>query len=224
MKKMRWGKWIGAVTLGVAVFGAAGVEADTITTGGAFPDTAEIIAATAAESTFGDDANVSLAQTFSLDSAFSARAIYLAYENDDRAVTDWTMTVSIFEVADVTAAGLVPAGDDVYTGTFTFPYVEAGTVARLDLTTPLSLNASVGTGGYAIQIAEAAGADFNPGWEWLRPTSAVYDGGAMYEDGLLKNAGERDLSLAISSIPEPGTLGLLGISAIGAFAIRRFKV
>lgn len=219
--------WICSVLVGALVTSiAANVNADTITFDGPWPGAAEVIAATPDVASFGDDANVSLAQTFSVDSAFDATAIWLVYENDDRAVVDWNMTLTIFEVADVQASSIV-AGATVYSGSFVFPYVgNADTVAAIELDTPLSLNASVGTAGYALQITEASGGDFNPGWEWLRTGSgdaSVYDGGHGYEDGNEKGTGTaaRDFTLAVSSvIPEPSSLALLLIGAVALVARR----
>ncbi|MDF7809151.1 DNRLRE domain-containing protein [Pontiellaceae bacterium B12219] len=199
------------------VLGASVAYADTITTYGKadYPGTAEVVTVPADDASFGDDANESLAQTFTVDTEFLAQRIYLPYENDSNGNMDWSMTVTIFEVADVEASTL-EAGTIVYSGTFTFPATspsDADTTAQIDLTTPIVLAASVGTSGYAIQITESSGADFNPGWEWLRPTDDAYAGGVMYEDGVIKNNGDRDLSFAISSIPGPPTPGTLTVEA-----------
>lgn len=204
MKKRTCG--VGAAALMVAIFGIASAGADTISfTDTAYPSTAEVVAAPLDNATFGDDANVSLTQTFSVNNTFSAGAIYLPYRSDlTGKTTDWTMTVRIFAVANVLATDLVAEGEDLYTGTFTFLNIgQTLSIARIDLTTPVLLNASVGTSGYAIKITEENGADFNPGWEWMRPTSEAYAGGVMYEDDIIKNAGARDLSFAISGIPDP---------------------
>ena len=217
------------MALVVALFGVAASHADTITVDEPWSVAPEVEAATPVEATFGDDANVSLAQSFSVGSAFSAEAIYLVYENDANAYTNWNMTVTIFEVADVQAANLVP-GTTVYTGTLTFPapvgFAGSDTIARIDLTTPLALNASVGTEGYALQITESSGGGFNPGFEWLRTGSSagnVYAGGSAYEDGVTKglDADGRDFSLAISSIPEPAAISLFAALGGGILFIRR---
>lgn len=213
----------------VALFGVATSHADTITVDGPWSAAAEVEAATPGDASFGDDANVSLAQSFSVGSAFSAEAIYLAYENDSNAYTNWNMTLTIFEVADVQATNLV-AGTTVYSGSFTFPAPVGSsgsdTIARIDLTTPLALNASVGTEGYALQITESSDGDFNPGFEWLRTGNTagnVYAGGAAYEDGITKGVGAsgRDFSLAISSIPEPATISLFAALGGGILFMRR---
>lgn len=204
--------WLCILLVGVLITSVVGsVNANTITTGGPWPATAEVIAATADQVGFGDDANVSLAQTFSVESAFSAQAIFLVYENDTRSNVTWNLTMTLFEVADVHAVNLEAAGAPVFTDSFTFPPVGGSdTIARIDLDTPLPLDASVGTAGYALQIS---GTDFNPGWEWLRTSSAgnVYGGGQAYEDGAEKGSGvdSRDFSLAVSSVPEPAGMALV---------------
>ncbi|MDF7798604.1 PEP-CTERM sorting domain-containing protein [Pontiellaceae bacterium B1224] len=226
MKKMSRKKW-SALALSAAVFCGVTVEADTIATGGSFPTSAEVIAATPDVGDFGDDANDSVAQTFSVSSAFSAQAIYLEYETDANANVDWNMKLTIFEVTDVHATNLVQ-GAIVYADTFTFPPVGGSdSIAQINLTTPLSLNASAGDSGYGLQITtEDNGGDFNPGFEWLRTTDGtggdVYAGGEAYESNVLK--ADRDFVLAISSIPEPATLGLIGVCAIGSLIVRRFKM
>jgi hypothetical protein len=199
---------LGAVVLLVAGFGVAAVNADSITTYPKvdYPATAEIITVPSADADFGDDANVSLAQTFSVDAAFSLQTIYIPYENDANGIAAWSMKIRIFPVADVSAVTLVASGADVYTGTFTFtapPDDLTQYMAQIELTNAVPLAASEGTSGYAMEITEASGGDFNPGWEWLRPTSESYAGGVMYEDGAIKNSGERDLSLALAGAPVP---------------------
>lgn len=191
-----------------SLISAAAIKADTITIIDSFPTSGEIVAATDNMSLTGDDGNISLAQSFSVDSAFSAKTIYLIYENDSNGYQDWDMTVTIFEVADVSALTLIP-GTPVYTNTFTFPAPLGGsgtdTIAKLELTTPVALNASVGTAGYAIQFSEASGNGSNPGFEWLRTGSSfanAYPGGVAYDDSNAKNDGERDFTLVISSLAD----------------------
>jgi hypothetical protein len=202
--EMRRGVMRTATALLVAGFGIGSARADTINFGDTdFPDFAEIVISSVADASFGDDANVSLAQTFTVSNDFSAGLIYLPYECDPNgSAEDWSMTVRIFSVTNVAAETLVE-GTNLYTGTFTFPNNgDTDDIARIQLSTPVFLSASVGSAGYAIQINEAVGADFNPGLEWLRPTANVYAGGVMYEDGSTKQDGERDLAVAIAGVPD----------------------
>ena len=202
---------LGAAALVAAVFGVMAVHADTFSTYSKvdYPGDAEVVTVPAADAGFGDDANGSLAQTFTVSNAFSLGTIYIPYENDTSGSTaDWSMTVRIFPVADVSSNIIVAAGADVYTNTFTFPYVGGSdTTAEINLTTPVALATNEAPAGYALEITESSGGDFNPGFEWLRATVAnPYAGGDMYEDGNVKGTGAaaRDLSLALAP-PLPPT-------------------
>lgn len=204
MRKTGRIKLSGALALGIALCCGGNADADRISfeVGDlAYPDFAEIVAAPLADAGFGDDANASLAQTLTVTNTFDAGAIYIPYRTDlNGGSNDWSMTVRIVEVADITASNFVAVSTN-YSGTFTFPNI-GGTVslATIELDTPVTLTTGV---GYAIEVVEENGADFNPGWEWMRPTAEAYAGGVMYEDGLIKNDGARDLSLAVSSTPPP---------------------
>ena len=211
--------------------------ASTITIGAdvPYPATAELVTVPSESSSFGDDANVSLAQSFEVSTGFSIASILIPYENDTRANVDWSMTVSIFEVANRFATNFTPSGAAVYTETFTFPATGNGdgsiaanteVIAQIDLMTPVPLTASIGMAGYALQITESSDADFNPGFEWLRPTSDQYAGGQMYEDGVVKNPnattglGARDASFALLAVPIPEPSAAL-LSLIGAVCFMR---
>ena len=79
--------------------------------------------------------------------------------------------MTIFEVADVQAVDLWWRVRPCLPMRSRSPLLEVrDTIARIDLDTPLSLNASVGTAGYAIQVT---GDDSIPGWEWLRTVSST---------------------------------------------------
>ncbi|MFC7337781.1 PEP-CTERM sorting domain-containing protein [Haloferula chungangensis] len=213
---------LGTAALIVAAFGIAPAYAATLITYPKtdYPASSEVITVPAGDAGFGDDANVSLTQTFKVDSSFTARRIYLAYRNDPNGGTgEWSMNVRLFAVADVFATDLTDpgTGSDLFSGTFSFTNMgDTELIAQIDLTSGVLLDASVGNSGYALHITESSNADFNPGWEWLRPTSEAYADGNMYEDGVEKNGGERDLSLAISSVPEPSgaLLSLLGATLL----------
>lgn len=204
-----------------------------------YPATAEVVTVASESSGFGDDANVSLAQSFAVDSGFTVGSILIPYENQATvaANVDWEMTVSIFAVADRFATNLTPLGANLYSETFVFPATGAGdgsaaanteVIAQIDLSSPFFLAASIGSAGYAMQIVESSGADWNPGFEWMRPTNDAYAGGQMYEDALVKNPnatsglGERDLSFALLPVPEPSSTALLGLGGL-ALMLRRRK-
>ncbi|CAD7694868.1 unnamed protein product [Ostreobium quekettii] len=171
-----------------------------------FPGSAEVIVATPAQGAFGQDAAISLAQSFSVDNAFSLQSIFLEYENDSNSPGDKTLTMSIFEVADVNAVSLAEPpleADILFSDSVTFPFVSSSTVAQIGLDSPLSLSPSVGASGYAIHF----GGTTAPGWEWLRTTNNtgadVYSGGKAYQDGPEKSSGTRDFTLALSSDAPP---------------------
>lgn len=220
--------FMGALVLLVAFDGkAATVTFDAVADGGKFPADAEVVAATLAQRQFGDDTDDTLAQSVTVDNAFTLKSIYLAFESDTRLEEDETATMTIFKVADVNAAihDEPPlAADILLTDTVTFPYVAgADTVAHIVLDTPLELPASVGTSGYAVHFAGTT----NPGWEWLRTGSAfgnIYADGSGYEAGSEKGAGAsgRDFTLALSSVvPEPSSMLLCVLGTGICLASRR---
>ena len=217
------------VMLAVSV---AQVQADTITV---IPDApyenAAFVTVPSEDSGFGDDADESLAQSFTLGSDLTVGSILIPYENDTDGNQDWDMTVEIFSVADAFATN-VTAGTTFYSNNFVFPATGVGdgstaanteVIAQLDLTTPFLLTA----GTYAIQISETNDADFNPGWEWIRPTNDAYTDGQAYENGVVKNTnaaglGERDFSFAlVAAVPEPSSLALLGLGSLVMVTRRR---
>jgi hypothetical protein len=183
---------------------SAALFVDTDTDPSFFPASAEVIAATMSQGAFGDDASTSLAQSFTVNSAFSLETIYLGYENDNNANVDQTLTLTIFNVTDVQAATHDEpplAGDVLFTDTVTFPAVGGtDTVAGIHMDSPLALAA----GGYAIRFSDTT----SPGWEWLRTGNTdndVYAGGHGYENGAEKGTGTsaRDFTLALSSVALP---------------------
>ena len=212
----------------------AQVQADTITIipDAPYDSSAVFVSVPSEDSGFGDDANESLGQSFILPNDITVGSILIPYENDGNNQADFSGTVEIFSVADVFATELT-AVTSLYSGTFTFPLTEpvnTEVIAQLDLTTPFALPASVGNAGYAIQISESNNADFNPGWEWIRPTDDAFAGGQAYENGDVKNPnagtglGERDFSFALlppSTVPEPSSVVVVGLAGLAAVARRR---
>jgi hypothetical protein len=210
--------WLGSLLIGLLVTSATtSMEAATITVGGAWPASAEVVTATPDQSSFGQDAPISLAQSFQTDTPFSLQTIFLEYENDTNAAGDKTVTMTIFTVADVNAAthDEPPTSGILLTDSVTFPYVAGtDTVARIALDSPLAISANAGTDGYITRFTDGG----DPGWEWRRTGSThnnTYAGGKAYEDGSEKTDGLRDYTLALSSVPEPSGLAL---AALAAFA------
>ncbi|QDU91445.1 hypothetical protein Pla175_48730 [Pirellulimonas nuda] len=212
-----WTRSIPSVLLVTAATAAnaASITVQSVDMGGNFPAGAEIVAATPAESSFGDDADASLAQSFTVVDPLSLRRIFLMYQNDDRAPGDKALTMTISRVADVDAATHddppLPA-DVLLTDSVTFPYVDGvDTIAAITLDAPLDLAA----GGYLLRFSGTT----NPGWEWFRTTAgsggSVYAGGKGYEDGVEKDQGGRDFSLALSSVPEPSSVAMILSAAFG---------
>lgn len=188
------------IALSSSSFGQLRVE--TSTDAAFFPGVAEVIAATPAQSSFGDDATTSLAQSFTVTSAFSLETLFLEYEYDTGFAGDQTVTMSIFNlpvgagVNDASHIDPPDPGDLVVSGMVTFP--NAGgtdTIAAIGLDSTLNLD----PGGYLLHFSDTS----NPGWEWMRTTSSggsPYADGRAYENGVEKGTDGRDFSLALSSV------------------------
>ncbi len=201
-------------------------DAVTVYTGDFFPSVAEVIAATPSDpGLFGDDANVSLTQTFQVDSTFSLKSIVLSYEYDSRASSiPGTIDIEIFEVADVGAANIAAGASLLSETGLLMPVLNPMEEGSIVLDTPLVLPATAGTAGYALQVTNSG----NPGFEWRRTGStagSVYDFGQAYEDGVEKNDGNRDFVVALTSeaIPEPSS-AVLASALLVAGATRRRRV
>jgi len=178
-----------------------------------FPSIAEVIAADPASNNFGDDASVSLTQTFQVEADFDARSITLAYEYDSNAAVPGTIDIAIYEVADVFAPSITP-GASLFSATGVEVPDDADHV-QFVLDTPLTLAATAGDAGYAFEVSNGG----NPGFEWRRTGGTrndFYAFGQFYEDGVWKNSGQRDGALAISStaIPEPHALSIAGVALV----------
>ena len=175
----------------------------SIFTGGLFPGTgeAEVIAASLdAVGLNGDDAAISLAQTFQVPSSFDLRSIFLDYEFDPLVdPNEVRVNVEIFEVADVGAASIAQGKSLLTLTGLTMPTMLSSEETAIVLDSPLTLPATTGTAGYALRITNGG----NPGFEWRRTGStagSVYAYGQAYEDGVEKLNGERDFVLALSSV------------------------
>ena len=160
----------------------------------------QVAVATLDQASLGDDAEVSLSQTFQIDSTFELNTILLGYEYDPNADSNHSLiNVEIFEVEDVAAADLVHGTSLLTITGLVMPQNAANSdESAIVLDSPLTLEATTGTKGYALRITNGK----NPGFEWLRTGSSsasVYASGQAYEDGDAKQSGDRDFVLALSS-------------------------
>ena len=199
------------VPVACAMSFASHASAVSIVTGdNVFPLSAEVVAADPAINNFGDDASESLTQTFQVDTTFDALSITIAYEYDSNGTVPGSIDIEVFEVADVFASSIT-AGTSLFSATGVVVPGDADHV-QFVLDSPLTLAATSGTAGYAFEISNGG----NPGFEWRRTGGTrnnVYAFGQFYEDGVWKNSGERDGTLAISStaIPEPHSFVLAAV-------------
>ena len=202
-----WGNWVphGATDLGANEFTVGGFTGPpvTVVTGDLFPQAnrANVVAAMPdTVSRFGDDAHASLTQTFQVDSAFDLKSIVLNYEYDAAVdPNDILINLEIFEVENVAANLFVPGKSLLTLNGLSMPDLNSAEEAAIVLDSAVSLSATSGAGGYALQITNGG----NPGFEWRRTGSSagsVYAYGQAYEDGVEKFEGERDFVLALSEL------------------------
>jgi hypothetical protein len=167
------------------------------------------------------DENRFLTQTFQVASGFTLGKIYI---DVDSLAANSTFDISIFSVAD-TNAGARP--DDIPTGTnllattsATTPGSISGTSSVLEFdftgTDQITLAASVGTAGYAIQF-NVTGPDVDP-FVWRAHSSGsgttntdLYTTGQGYASVLGGGFthSETDFSLGLVAVPEPSSFALL---------------
>jgi hypothetical protein len=172
-------------------------------------------------------------QTFQVGTTFTLDAIYLEYQAPGGGVyADGDFTLSIYNVADVSASTL-SLGSLVVSGTFTsdattraaagFTTSDSSTsLLKFDFTgtDEVSLAATSGTAGYAIQFTTTTGT--SPVFTGQRyGFSDSYAGGSSYETGAI-NAG-LDYALAITAVPEPSAMALMGFAGVALLARRRRK-
>lgn len=170
-------------------------------------------------------------QTFQVGTTFTLDAVYLEYENGG--YNDGDITLGIYNVADVTA-GTLSLGSLMVSGTFTSnatTRAAAGFTSSGDITSLLkfdftdidevSLAATSGTAGYALQIATTTGA--NPVFAWQRAGGDLYSGGSSYEAGGINAGLDYAMAITAAAVPEPSRMLLLGLSLFGMLTIRRRK-
>ena len=169
----------------------------TVFTNRSMPDSLSVVAART--DTFrlsGDDAEVSLSQTFQVDSTFNLGTIYLGYEYDRRSdVNHSLINIEIFEVENVAASEMVQSTSILTLSGVTVSQQNTG-LATIALDSPVTLEETSGSNGYALRITNGG----NPGFEWSRTGSSsasVYASGQAYEDGVEKVDGERDFVLGL---------------------------
>ncbi len=169
----------------------------SVLTNSFMPNSLNVVAASTNTSKIGgDDAEVSLSQTFQVDSTFNLNTIYLGYEYDGNSDPDHSLVnVEIFEVADASAPELIQGTSILTLNGVTVPQQQSG-LAAIELDSSVTLEETSGSNGYALRITNGR----NPGFEWLRTgltSASVYSGGQAYEDGIEKSSGERDFVLGL---------------------------
>ena len=159
-----------------------------------------VLAATPAQGNFGDDASVSLSQTFQVDADFDLKTILLGYEYDPNAnPEDIVVNLEIFEVDDVGAETLTPSTTRLVLTALSLPELIDSDTGAIVLDEAISLEETTGTAGYALRISNGG----VPGFEWLRTGSTAADVfalGQAYQNNAELFSGERDFVLALSSL------------------------
>ncbi|MBE2285591.1 MAG: PEP-CTERM sorting domain-containing protein [Prosthecobacter sp.] len=234
------------LTAGLLLFSAGGLQAAVIVTGsttGTLPSNSLGIdfsnpANSAVYTTTTDNFNErnvrsprDNTQTFQVASTFTLDALYLEYQSGNP-YADGTIVLSIYNVADVNASTLT-LGTSVVTGTFTSDAISraaAGFTSSADITSLLkfdftgsdevTLAATSGTAGYALQITSSATS--NGVFAWQRSGGDLYAGGSSYEAGGI-NSGLDYAFAMTAAVPEPSRTVLLGLSLFGMLTTRRRK-
>ena len=200
-----WGNPVtdGATDIGSGEFDAGAMVSPraNVLTGGLFPepsaDTSVVGATPTTPSLTGDDARLSMSQSFQVDSTFEVKTIFLDYEYDSASTPrDILINIEIFEVADVAASTVVQGASLLTITGLSMPVLGGGEDAAIVLDSAITLPENTGSEGYVLRITNGG----HPGFEWRRTggSGSVYASGQAYEDGVEKNGGERDWILALS--------------------------
>lgn len=180
-------------------------------------------------------------QTFQVGTTFTLDSIYLPYQNGG--YNDGTITLSIYNVADVNASTLTlgslvlqDSWVDNATTRAAAGFISSGdALLRFSFTgiDQVTLAATTGTAGYALQFSTTTGG--NAVFAWQRNDN-TYAGGTCYEfNGSTytiptdpNNGSTLDYAMAITAVapvPEPSTMALAGMGSLGMlFALRRRSV
>lgn len=167
-------------------------------------------------------------QTFQVGSTFTLDAIYIEYQSGG--YSDGDVTLSIYNVADVNASTL-SLGSLVVSGTFTSnstTRAAAGFTSSTSATSLLafdftgsdevSIGATAGTAGYALQFTTTAGS--NAVFAWQR--GGGYAGGSSYEAGSINSGLDYAVAFTAVAIPEPSSAAALaGALAVGVALTQR---
>ena len=163
-------------------------------------------------------------QSFVVPSAVSATSMYIEVEIE-AAFTPSDMTVRVREVDDVTVSGQnnPGLGTILAESVVTFNTGTAEQVYRLDFSEPLALAPRGGDLGYAFTIEAVNKTSGDPDRDYITisshfdPDSMDVIGGKTWS--LNYDAGVASHAFAL--VPEPMTLGLLGLGGLAALLGRR---
>lgn len=156
-----------------------------------------------------------LRQTFVLDSDITVTNFTLSIN----VTADDDLVVNFYEVTDPLGANWAAVGATNLIKTFTQSTVGVRSDANITFALDGVDTFGMTIGNYAVEVTSLGG---GPGV--IRHSNSgtdVYTSGLFYkEDGAISRA-DRDFGVAINSIPEPATLGLVGIFGAGMMYIRR---